>query len=84
MIFSQTFDSHLYSQIVCMLDKEEGFCNYNPCISFYFYLDGSVHTFNLSFGDTELGLKLRQECFDGLNAVDVQQLIFDKLAEGKQ
>jgi len=84
MIFSQTFNSNLYSQIVCMLDKEEGFCNYNPCISFYFYLDGSVHTFNLSFGDTDLGLQLRQECFDGLTRNSVEKLIYDTLAEGKQ
>ena len=84
MMFSQTFDSELYSQIVCMLDREETFCNYNPCISFYFYLDGSVHTFNLSFGATDLGFKLRQECFDGLTRNTTEKLIYDTLAEGKQ
>jgi len=86
MIFSKTFNSELYSQIVCMLDKEVGYYNgvENLVITFYFYADDSLHTFNLSFGDTELGLKLRQECFDGLNAKDVQQIIYDKLAEGKQ
>ena len=83
MIFSKTFESDLYSQIVVMLYKEEGFCNYNPCVSFYFYLDGSVHTFNVSFGDTDRGLKFRQEYFDGITADDAQAIVYDKLEEGK-
>lgn len=85
MIFSKTFNSELYSQIVCMLDTEHGFYNgvITPVITFFFYLDGSVHDFNLSFGNTEIGLKLRQEYFDGITAVDAQAIVYDKLEEGK-
>ncbi len=88
MIFSKTFNSDLYSQIVCMMDEErvfgEKWMHFDKVVSFYFYLDGSVHKFNVSFGNTDLGIKLRQEFFDGLNAEGVQQFIFDKLEEGKQ
>jgi len=83
MIFSKTFESELYSQIVVMLDREEVFCNYSPCVIFYFYIDGSVHNFNVSFGNTEAGLRLRQEYFDGITSVDAESIVYDKLEEGK-
>ena len=85
MIFSKTFNSDLYSQIIVMLDVESG-CGYGfkiPVVKFYFYVDGSVHIFNVSFGGDELGLKIRQEYFDGITAVDAQAIVYDKLEEGK-
>ena len=83
MIFSKTFNSELYSQIVMMLDREEVFCNYNPCVKFYFYVDGSVHNFSVSFGNTDTGVKLQKEYFDGITADDAQAIVYDKLEEGK-
>ena len=83
MIFSKTFNSDLYSQIVVMLDREEVFCNYNPCVRFYFYVDGSVHNFSVSFGNTDTGVKLCREFFDGITDADVESIVYDKLEEGK-
>ena len=87
MIFSKTFESDLYSQIVCMMDEErvfgEKWMHFDKVVSFYFYLDGSVHKFNVSFGSDDLGLKLRQEYFDGITSVDAESIVYDKLAEGK-
>ena len=85
MIFSKTFNSELYSQIVVMLDRESGYgYGFNvPAVKFYFYVDGSVHTFNVSFGSDKLGLNIRQEYFDGITADDAQAIVYDKLEEGK-
>ena len=85
MIFSKTFNSDLYSQIVVMLDRESGYgYGFNvPVVKFYFYVDRSVHNFNVSFGSDDLGLKIRQEYFDGITSVDAESIVYDKLAEGK-
>ena len=85
MIFSKTFSSDIYSQIVVMLDCESGygFGVSVPVVSFYFHVDGSVHKFNVSFGGTQTGLKLRQEYFDGITDADAQAIVYDKLEEGK-
>ena len=87
MIFSKTFNSEIYSQIVCMLDDNKfvtpEWMKSTVSINFYFYVDGSVHSFSVGFGDTKTGLKLRQEYFDGITAVDAQAIVCDKLEEGK-
>lgn len=85
MIFSKTFNSELYSQIVCMMGVKSGyvFGFMVPVVNFYFYVDGSVHSFSVDFGGDDLGVKLRQEYFDGITDVDAQAIIYDKLEEGK-
>lgn len=86
MIFSKTFRSEMYSQIVAMLDTEAGYAEGMapvPVIKLYFWLDGATHEITIAYNNDELGHGLRAQTFENMTQDWADKLIFENANRGK-